>query len=144
MSSSHLPLGCVKQGNWWPWLTRSLCRRFLDQNWIVKLFCTVHQGHIHFVILWSSLYYQPFEILASFDPSLFFLGHFWVLLDNCEVWNMWYTNRKWRFLIKIHNGKNLPTYGKNLQTVHFGTHQISIGSANFCLTPPRFSGHFYE
>ena len=46
----------------------SLCRRFLDQNWIVKLFCTVHQGHIHFVILWSSFYYQPLEILASFGP----------------------------------------------------------------------------
>ena len=99
MSSSHLPLGCVKQGNWWPWLTRSLCRRFLDQNWIVKLFCTVHQGHIHFVILWSSFYYTKrlkfFPLLALFYSFKAIFGYFWLsesykifdtLIENEGFW----------------------------------------------------------
>ena len=36
----------------------------------------------------------------------------------------------------MHHGKNLQEHGKNLQIDLFGTHQISIPSANFCLTPP--------
>ena len=35
------------------------------------------------------------------------------------------------------HGKNLQDHWKNLHFSLFGTHQISICSANFCLTPPR-------
>ena len=38
----------------------------------------------------------------------------------------------------MHHGKNVQDHGKNSQIGLFGTHQISIPSANFCLTPPRF------
>ena len=39
----------------------------------------------------------------------------------------------------MHHGKNVQDHGKKLQIGLFGTHQISIPSANFCLTPPRDS-----
>ena len=35
----------------------------------------------------------------------------------------------------MHHGKNVQDHGKKLQIGLFGTHQISIPSANFCLTP---------
>ena len=43
----------------------------------------------------------------------------------------------------MHHGKNLQDHGKNLQIGLFGTHQISIPSANFCLTPPRKIQDFF-
>ena len=36
----------------------------------------------------------------------------------------------------MHHGKNLQDHWNNLQTCLFGTHQISIPSANFFLPPP--------
>ena len=52
------------------------------------------------------------------------------------------------FLTKIHNGKKLQTHGKNLKTVHFGAHQISIPSRKYLPDPPlmqlEFFGMFFE
>ena len=36
----------------------------------------------------------------------------------------------------MHHGKNLQDNGKNVHFDLFGTHQVSLCSVNFCLTPP--------
>ena len=67
---------------------------------------------------------------------------FWVfeLYKNVKSWKTVHFgcsfSRKGQKSSLIHHGKNLQDHWKNVHFGLLGTHQISICSANFCLTPP--------
>ena len=99
---------------------------------------------IHIYQIFDPLTSRPLSVLCSlFCDFCFFLWVFWVfeLYKHVKSWKMvhfWCSfSKKDQNLSLMHHGKNLQDHWKNLHFSLFGTHQISICSANFCLTPPR-------
>ena len=99
----------------------------------------------------STLWFQKpclYSVFYSVIPV--FLMSFWVfeLYKHLKSWKTVHFrcsfSRKGQKSSLIHHGKNLQDHWKNVHFGLLGTHQISICSANFCLTPPRKTTKNYE
>ena len=85
------------------------------------------------IFLYSKVYSVIFGFLMSF--TVFFWVHKHVKSLKMIHFLSTFPRNDHNFSL-MHHGKNVQDHGKNSQIGLFGTHQISIPSANFCLTPP--------
>ena len=126
--------------------------QFFSANTIFFLWNLETHPHIYgklifpyFLTLWLKTFFCIRKSIPLYSAVWWVLQFFWVHkhVKSLKMIHFLSTfSRNDHNFSLMHHGKNVQDHGKKLQIGLFGTHQISIPSANFCLTPLDLSCNF--